>query len=141
MSALEKIIEGIMAQARAQADQILAGAGQSAGEIRAQGQAERDAYQRRFEESIEPECLEIANRAQSTDRQNRRLALLAVRNQVLGEVLAEAKAKLAQQAGPGRFQVVQQGDILLNNSLDAVFEAGGQLLRDKAYEALTGRSA
>ena len=138
MSALDKIIEEIMAQARAQAERILAGAEQRAAEIRAEGQAERDAYQRRFEQTAEPECREIANRAQSTDRQNRRLALLAVRNQVLAEVLAEAKAKLTQQAGPERFQIVQQGNILLNNSLDAIFEAEGQLLRDRAYETLTG---
>ena len=141
MSALDKIIEEIMAQAHAQADQILADAGQRAAEIRAEGQAECDAYQRRFEQTAEPECREIANRAQSTDKQARRLALLAVRNQVLDEVLDEAKAKLAQQADPGRFQIVQQGNILLNNSLDAIFEAEEQLLRDRAYEILIGRSA
>jgi len=138
MSALNKIIEEIMAQAQARADEILAAANQEAAEIRAQGQEQREEYKRRFEENAGLESRKIASRAEAADRQARRLALLVVRNQVLDEVMAEAKAKLAAQADQERFQSVWQGDVLLDNSLDAIFEAEGQALRDKAYEVLIG---
>ena len=141
MSALDKIIEGILAQAQAEADGILTEAGQAAADIRAKGLAEREDLRQRLEEASAQECLEITKRAESADRQARRLALLAVRNQVIDEVMAEAKARLAEQADPERFQTVWQGDILLDNSIDGIFESEGQALRDRAYEVLTGGEA
>jgi len=141
MSALDKIIEGILTQAQAEADGILAEAGRAAAGIQAKGLAKREDLQRQLEEASALECLEITKRAESANRQARRLALLAVRNQVIDEVMAEAKARLAEQADPERFQTVWQGDILLNNSIDAIFEAEGQALRDKAYKILMGGEA
>ena len=141
MSALDKIVEEIAAQAQARTDAIIEEARQEAAKIRAQGQAKREAYMQQFEEAAEPELLDIASRAEFADRQARRLALLAVRNEVLEEVVAEAKAKLTAQADPALFQMDWQGDVLLDNSLDGIFEAEGQVLRDKAYEVLRGGEA
>jgi len=137
MSALDKIIDGILKQANEKANGILDEGNQKAAEILKKGEAERAGRKRQLEEIAERECLEIVNRAQSADRQNRKLALLQVRNQVLDEVIAEAKARLTDGADQNRFNMVWQGDILLNNSIDAIFEAENQTLRDKAYEVLT----
>ncbi|MCL2105996.1 MAG: hypothetical protein FWH26_02900 [Oscillospiraceae bacterium] len=141
MSALDKIVEEITAQAQARADEILAEAERQAGEIRARSQAQCEAFQRQFERDSEPELRESAARRQGADRQARRLALLQTRSELLDEIMAEAKAALARQAGPERFQTLWQGDVLLNNSLDAIFEAEEQTLRDRAYAALTGGKA
>jgi len=137
MSALDKIIAGIFEQAGAEADGILNEARQRAAEILERGEAARAEQRRQLEEVSERECQELAKRAESADRQNRRLALLETRNQALDEVIAEAKARLAEGADQTCFNMVWQGDILLNNSIDAIFEAENQTLRDRAYEALT----
>lgn len=137
MSALDKIIEGILEQANEKAAGILAEANQKADEIIKKGEIDRTGRKQQFEEAAEVECREILNRAQSADRQSRRLALLEVRNQILDEVIEEAKTKLSSSANQDKFNMVWQGDILINNSVDAIFEAENQSLRGKAYEILT----
>ena len=137
MSALDKIIEEILIQAGAEADGILHEAHQKAAAILEQGGADREEWKRKFDEIAEQEYREITNRAESVNRQSRRRALLEARNQVIDEVMTEAKATLVAQAEPERFKIVAQGNILLNNSIEAIFEAEWQPLRDKAYEVLT----
>jgi len=136
MSALDNIIEAILQQANAEAEGILEEARKKAAEILAKGQADREEYARQHEEAADRECREILARAESADRLNRRRALLETRNQVVDEVVAEAKAKIKDSADEQKFAIVQQGNIVLNNSIDAIFEAERQTLRDIAYEAL-----
>ena len=138
MSALDKIIAGISKQANTQAAEILFEANKKAAEILKKGQAEYEELKRRLEESAHQECQEISSRAESENRRNRRLALLEVRNQVISEVISEAKTELVARNDKERFRVIEQGKILLNNSIDAIFEAERQALRDKAYAVLTG---
>ena len=195
MSALNKITEGILEQANEKANGILAEANKLAAEILLSGESDRAEQEALFEETSNHECREIADRASSADRQNRRRELLRVRNQVVGEVISEAKAKIAgmpdkdyfdfmfrlfeknaQQVDgvirfasadfnriPGGFLdrckqltaghalelsmdtdgishgfVIQYGDIFQNCSLDSVFEAEEQALRDMAYAVLAG---
>ena len=137
MSALEKIINEILEQADAQAVGIINDANQKAAEILQKGQADRDEWKRQFDETAEQERRERLVRTESTNRQNRRRALLDARNQVIDEVIAEAKAKLTLDADKERFKVTQQGNILMNNTIEAIFEADKQMLRDKAYEVLS----
>ena len=195
MSALDRIIEGILEQANAKADGILAEANKLAAEILENGESDRAEQEALFEEAANRECREIADRASSADRQNRRRALLQIRNKAVDEVISEAKAKIAgmpekeyfdfmfrlfeknfQQVdgvirfastdfnripegflnrckqlapghalelsedtgGVGQGFVVQYGDIFQNCSLDSVFEAAEQELRDMAYAVLAG---
>jgi len=137
ISALDNIIEDILKQANEKARGILDEANQKAAEILKTGEADRAEWERRHNETLDHECREIEKRAQSTDRQNRKLALLTTRNQVIDEVIAEAKTRLTLEADRDRFSMVWQGDILLNNTIDAIFEVKNQTLRDVAYEALT----
>jgi len=103
------------------------------------GQADREEWKRHFEEAAEQERLEIVKQAESADRQSRRRALLEVRNQIIDEVIYEAREKLmgGVHAYKDRFKIVQEGNILLNNSIDAIFEAQRQTLRDKVNTILT----
>jgi len=140
MSALDKIIEGISRQAGEKADGILNEANQKAAEILENGKSDRAKLEQQTENTLNRECGEIEKRAQSADRLNRKLALLETRNQVIGEVIAEARAKLTDEADYERFNIVWQGDILLNNSIDAIFEAEEQTLRDRAYSVLTAEA-
>lgn len=94
MSALNKIIVEILAQANIQADGIISEANKKAVEILEKGQADREEWKRQFDETTEQECREILNRAESADRQNRRRALLHARGQVIDEIIVEAKAKI-----------------------------------------------
>ena len=140
MSALDKIIEGISRQAGEKADGILNEANQKAAEILENGKSDRAKLEQQTENTVNRECREIEKRAQSANRLSRKLALLQTRNQVIGEVIAEAKAKLTNEADQERFNIVWQGDILLNNSIDAIFEAEEQTLRDRAYSVLTAEA-
>ncbi|HHW45327.1 MAG TPA: hypothetical protein GXX17_00260 [Clostridiales bacterium] len=94
MSGLDKIIAAILEEAKAQADRIICEANQKAAEILEKGQAEREEWKRRFDETTEQECLEMINQAKSLSRQERRRALLGARGQVIDEIIAEAKAKI-----------------------------------------------
>ena len=137
-SNLNKITEGIIEQAKKQADEIIEQAKKQAVEIHEKETAERTEWEKKFNSDSEKELREIKKRADSKNRQNRRLALLETRNRVIDEAIAEAKAKLTEQSGnEKRFQTVSEGNILFNNSIEAVFEAEMQTLRDKAYEVLS----
>jgi len=194
MSALMKIIEGIFKQANEKVDEILTEARQKAAEILKKGEADRAERERRIDETTERECREIAYRAQSADRQNRRRALLETRSQAINEVIAGAKEKLlnlpdkeyfdfllslfAKNAQPGdgiirlapadhakipdgflercrqvfpdytlelgedldsicRGFVIEYGKIYQDCSIDSIFEAEEQAMRDRAYEVLS----
>ena len=95
MSALDKIIEGIMEQAELKAGGILAEAGAAAAEILKRGESERAEQGARLGEVSERECREVADRARSADRQVRRHALLEARNRAIDEVISEARARIA----------------------------------------------
>ena len=94
MSALDKIIEELLVQAGVQADEILDEAKEKVIEIYEKAQAARSEWQLNFDEYAENEYREIVSRAESADRQNRRRKLLEARNQVINEVIAEAKARI-----------------------------------------------
>ena len=142
MNSLNKIIEEIINQAKNQAEEILEQAKAQAYEIQEKEKAGRIEWEKKFNSDSETELREILRRADSKNRQNRRLALLETRNQVIGEVIAEAKAKLTGQYGnEERFKTIREGDILFNNSIEAVFESETQTLRDKAYEILSADDA
>ena len=137
MNALDKIVAEILSQAGSRADAILRGAEEEAAAIREKASAERERLKKQSADDSERECRDILNRAESADRQARRRALLETRNLVIDEVLAEAKAALAAETGGGFFTTVEQGNIIYDNSMEAVFEAERQALRDIAHEALT----
>ena len=195
MSALDRIIEGILEQANEKANGILAEANKLAAEIMESGESDRAGQEALSDDVSNRECREIADRALSADRQNRRRSLLEVRNQVVDEVISEAKARIVnmpekeyfdfmfrlfeknvqqvdgvirfastdfnripegfldhcKQLAPGHALdltedtggighgfVIQYGDIFQNCSLDSVFEAEEQALRDRAYAVLAG---
>ena len=94
MSGLDNIVEEIIQQSRAEADGLIADANRKYAEIHEEGRARQEEWRSQFEEAAERERREIHDRAKSADRQNRRRALLEVRNQVLDEVLDGAKAEI-----------------------------------------------
>ena len=141
MNGLDKIIEEILAQANTKANEILSEANEKTSEILEKGQIAREEWGQQFDEAAELECLELVKQGESANRQNRRRALLETRNQVIDEIIAEAKAKLTDEADKERFKITEQENILLNNSIDAIFEAERQALRDKAYEVLTSEES
>ena len=138
MSGLDKITDEIINQAKTQAGEIIEQAKKQAGEIQEKETAKRIEWEKKFNSDSEAELRGILQRADSKNRQSRRMALLETRNQVIDEVIAEAKTKLTEQYGnEERFKIIREGNILLNNSIEAVFESEMQTLRDKAYEVLS----
>ena len=94
MGALENIVAEILRQAGEQADAVINEAGEQAAAILERGRADREEWQRQFDETAEQEYREIAKQAESADRQARRQALLKERSRVIDEVIAGAKAKI-----------------------------------------------
>ena len=137
MNPLEKIIDEIISEARSRADNLLSEAGIKADGIIKQSEAERGEIKRRYDEETEREILEIMNSSKSSDRQARRLMLLTTRNRIIDDIIEEARIILSGVKYNERFKNVEEGNITHNNSVDAVFDAERQTLRDKAHEALT----
>ena len=95
MNTIHTILDSINGQATARADSVLAEARQRAEEILNKGAADRDAWKRQADETAARECQEILERAEASDQRIRQRSLLETSAQVVDEVIAETKAKIA----------------------------------------------
>jgi len=96
MSGLEKIIAGILAQAEEQAKLIKAEADTKAAAISASAKDESERAVEVVRRESEAECAALLTREEGTQRQVRRLALLAAQVEEIDAAIAQAKAKLLQ---------------------------------------------
>ena len=194
MNSLDRILESIFKQADTKAEKILREANLKATRILVTGEFERTEQYRRYEQTAGLEYMDIENRASSGHRQDRRFALLKMQNDMIDEVINEAKEKILSlpdseymdflfrlynknaqpKDGVVRFApadyyrihdsffqrcklvfpenslsfsgdmesishgfVIEYGNIIQNCSIEGIFEAEEQILRDKANEILT----
>jgi len=106
MSALDHIISEINRMAHEKAAQLLAHANEQAIEIKQQGAQERDAFELQIEQKTSTQCGEIESRAQSANRQQRRLALLETRNEVIDLAITEARVRILNMPSEAYFDLL-----------------------------------
>ena len=102
MGALDRITEGILEQARAEADEMLRLANLSADEILSQARTRQEEQALLLEETARQDCLDLMAFSRSADRRNRQLALLETRNRVIDKVIDAAKAAILGLKGDER---------------------------------------
>ena len=98
MRGLEKMIQQIEAQAQAQADELLRSAQAQAEQIRSEEKARREQALARIAERSARELAACQARGDSSLDQQRRMALLAAKQEIIAQLLADALQTL--QAWP-----------------------------------------
>ncbi len=94
MTGLEKVTGKIIADAEADARELMAGAEAECAAIRARYEEASEAELERMQEASDRECQALIVRAKSSAAMAKRNALLAARAEVLDEVYAEAEKKI-----------------------------------------------
>ena len=94
MTGLEKILGQIRDEAQAEAEKVLAEARAQAGEIAAKAAAETEAECARIAAQAQRDRQDALRRAQSAADLNKRRALLAAKQQIIGEVIEKAHTTL-----------------------------------------------
>lgn len=108
MDGLDRIIDEIIREARAQADEILRTANEEAAQILAKGHGEDEKLKQQIEETKAQACSAVAELAAAADRQARRRALLKVRNQMIDDIIAEAKSTIENLPANKYFELLFQ---------------------------------
>lgn len=106
MSGLEKIIRQIEAEAQAQADELLRSAGSEADKIRAELKAKCDQELGQIEEKSTRDIADCNSRGASAVEQQRRLALLQTKQEIITDVMAKALAALQAKPAAEYFAAV-----------------------------------
>lgn len=91
MDGVEKIIDAIAAETQAKADEITGAATEKAEGILKKAGEEQDALVKRLTAQAETESRQIIERGAAADRQNRKQALLKVRQSAIEGAIAAAK--------------------------------------------------
>lgn len=94
MAGLEKIIEEILNDGRAQAEEKRKAAGEQAEEIRKEAREKADQLEKESAAKAENDKAQILERAQSSGDMQKRQSLLRSRQQLIEEVLNEAYEKI-----------------------------------------------
>ena len=106
MSGLEKIIRQIEAEAQCQADELLRCARAEADQIRADLQAKCDQELGQIEEKSTRDIAACRSRGASAVEQQRRLALLQTKQEIITDVMAKALAQLQAKPAAEYFAAV-----------------------------------
>lgn len=106
MSGLEKIIRQIEAEAQCQADELLRCAQAEADQIRADLQAKCDQELGQIEEKSTRDIAACRSRGAAAVEQQRRLALLQTKQEIITDVMAKALAQLQAKPAAEYFAAV-----------------------------------
>lgn len=108
MTGLEKIIQAIEADAKAQAKIILDAANKEAEEILADAKAQAEGKKAEIAAKSDMDVRSVLSRAESGARLQERKLILDAKQQVISEILAKAKDKLCNLPDSDYFNVILQ---------------------------------
>ncbi len=140
MTGLEKVTGKIIADAEADAREVLAAADERCAEITAAYQQETDAEIERMREASDRECQALIVRAKSSAVMARRNVLLDARADIVAEAYAIAERQIRAMSGESYLELLTK---MLRTSLKQQLEAEEESLRlygediaPEAYEVL-----